>query len=154
MPEASLSQFADRINEIMLVFMKEFARRQASQFLKVKITLPQLFVLGILKKENELRMTDLAKFIGVTTAAMTGIVDRLIKYGYLKRQAGVEDRRIIKVSLTAKGAALVTKVNEQRKQMIMNTFGRLSSGDRQNYLDIILKIQDILLRQNNSHENI
>jgi hypothetical protein len=42
----SLNEFADRLNKIMPVIMKGFARRSTNELYKEKITLPQLLVLA------------------------------------------------------------------------------------------------------------
>ena len=144
--EGSLLEFADKINEIMPLIMKEFARRQVIEFYKGKITLPQFLILEFLNKQGELKMTDMAHFMKVTTAATTGIVDRLVRYGYVTRIFDPNDRRIIKIKLTPKGADLIKKVNQQRRQMIIRIFGRLSEADRQDYLRILTQIKDILTK--------
>ncbi len=145
--DSYLLDFADKINEIMPMIIKEFARRQANELYKGKITLPQMLILDFLNKNGESKMTDIARFIGVTTAAMTGIIDRLEKYNYVLRAMDLNDRRIIKVKLTLRGVSLVNKVNQQRRQMIINIFGKISDSERQDYLKILMHIRDILVSE-------
>lgn len=143
----SLSEFADRMCETFPVVIREFLRQQTNELCKGRITLPQFIILDSLSKQGDSKMTDLAHFMGVTTAAMTGIVDRLVRYGYAQRTFDPKDRRIIKISLTAKGSALVRKINQQRHNMIISIFGRISQQDRQEYLRIIMQIRDNLIRE-------
>ncbi|OGW85804.1 MAG: hypothetical protein A2987_05915 [Omnitrophica bacterium RIFCSPLOWO2_01_FULL_45_10] len=89
-------------------------------------------------------MSDLAKSLSVTTAAMTGIVDRLVREGYLRRESDPKDRRIIKIRLTAKGERAVTQILEKKKQMIIKMFGMISQGEREEYLRILTHIRDHL----------
>ena len=147
MSEVSLSGFADKINEIMPVIMREFARRQANGFFKVKITLPQLLLLDFLNIQGESKMTNIANFMHVTTAAMTGIVERIVRDGYALRVYDPDDRRIIKVKLTAKGSDLLKKINQQRRKMIISIFGKISETERQQYLRILTRIHDILTQE-------
>jgi len=140
----SLSEFADKITEIMPVIMKEFARRQANELFKIKITLPQFLILNFLHNSQESKMTELAKFMKVTTAAMTGIVDRLVRDKYVARQYDPKDRRIIKIKLTTKGDNLVNKASQQRRDMIISVFGKISEEERQDYLRILTHIYEIL----------
>jgi len=86
MSTLSPSEFADKLNEIMPIVLKEFLRRQANEVSSGKITLPQFLVLAFLSKEGESKMKRLAQVMGVTTAAMTGIVDRLVRDGYVSRE--------------------------------------------------------------------
>lgn len=144
MPELSLSEFADRLNETIPLVMREFARRQLKELYKDKITLPQLLILEFLHKEGEPRMSYLAHFMNVTTAAMTGIVDRLVRDSYAARVYDTQDRRIIKIKLTNRGLELLKNINEQRRKMVVRIFGRLPEDDRGEYLRILTAIKDIL----------
>jgi len=146
MAQLSLSEFADKMNEVMPVIIKEFARRQADELYKGKITLPQFLILNFLNTQDESKMTDMARFMRVTTAAMTGVVDRLVKYGYALRGFDADDRRIIKIRLSQKGSELIRKINQQRRRMIMRIFGRISETERQGYLKILMRIDDILTK--------
>lgn len=144
----SLYEFADKMSEVMPVIAKGFFRRQVDELYKGKITLPQFLILEFLHREGESKMTDLAHFMDVTTAAMTGIVDRLVRDGYVLRILYPQDRRIIRIKLTSKGSGLVKKINEQRSRMVIKIFGRISEVDRQDYLRILMQIKDILTQEN------
>jgi len=146
MLQSSLLEFADKMNEVMPGIIQGFARRQADELYKGKITLPQLLILDFLSQQGESRMTDMAHFMHVTTAAMTGIVDRLVGYGYAARVYEPEDRRIIKIKLTPGGNELVKKINTQRRSMVIKIFGSISETDRQDYLRILMQIKEILTK--------
>lgn len=142
----TITEFADKINDVMPVMIKEFSRRNVAELYKGKITLPQFLILGFLHNNGDSKMCGIAKFMSVTTAAMTGMVDRLEKYGYVKRAPEPRDRRIINVSLTQKGLGLVRKINHERRHMIIDVFGKVSSEDRSDYLRVLMKIKDILTK--------
>jgi len=143
----SLNEFADRLNKIIPLIMKVFARRSTNELYKEKVTLPQLLVLAFLDEQGESRMTDLARFMKVSTAAMTGIVGRLVRYGYILRVYDPKDRRIIKVKLNAKGTSLIKKIAQQRRRMVINVFGKISESEREDYLRILTRIRDILTKE-------
>ena len=144
----SLSEFADKLNQIMPVIMKEIIRRDSNELYKGKITLPQLLTLGFLNEKGESRMTDLARFMKVSTAAMTGVAERLVRDAYVLRVYNPQDRRIIKIKLKPKGAELVKKINQQKRQMAINIFGKISESEREEYLRILTRIRDILAKEN------
>ncbi|MFH0912725.1 MAG: MarR family transcriptional regulator [Candidatus Omnitrophota bacterium] len=143
MAQAALLEFADKMNEIMPIIMQGFARRQVNELYKGKITLPQFLILDFLSRQGESRMTDMARFMQVTTAAMTGIIDRLVRDSYCTRVYNSEDRRIVKIKLTAKGNELVKKINAQKRQMLIDIFGKISEEDRKDYLRILLQIKEV-----------
>ena len=142
MSELTLGVFADQVGEIMPMIAREFFRRQETGFSKMKITLPQVVILDLLHKRGESSMTDLADILNVTTAAMTGIVDRLVRDGYVVRLYDPEDRRVVRAKLTAKGARTVTTIAVDRKRMIVEMFGKLSQDEREAYLRILTKIKE------------
>ena len=71
-------------------------------------------------------MSDIAKKMGHSTAAATGLVDRLEKLGYVERVHAAEDRRKIMVRITQKGVELVSKM---RKEIATDLSGLLSEMD-------------------------
>ncbi|MDD5679959.1 MAG: MarR family transcriptional regulator [Candidatus Omnitrophica bacterium] len=144
MEEMPLSEFADRVGSIMSVLMRNFLKQQTDKFYQMKITIPQFAILNFLSTEGEHKMTDMAKFMNVSTAAVTGIIDRLTKSGYVTRKHDPDDRRIVRVKLTDKGIDLVKKSFHQRRQMIIDMFGKISQKEREDYLHILTHIKERL----------
>jgi len=144
MSDPALAEFSNKVTEMMPTIMREFYKHESSGLEKIKITLPQLIVLNILAREGELRMTDLANYINVSTAAITGIVDRLVRDGYVARLGVRGDRRIIKVRATAKGGKTAKSAVEHQRKMVEKLFGVLSQAERDEYLRILTIIRDRL----------
>ena len=131
----------------MPLVIKEFARRQECDLYKGTITIAQFIILDFLSKEEASRMKDLALFMRVSTPAMTGMVDRLVKCGYVIREFDADDRRIIKVRISAKGTELVKRITQQRRRLIIDTFGRISPSEREDYLKILKRIYSVLAQK-------
>jgi DNA-binding MarR family transcriptional regulator len=104
--------------------------------------MPQFFVLELVNRQGEAKMSDLAKFVNVTTAAMTGIVGRLFKNGYVLRASDPGDRRIINIKLTAKGAKVVKDMMQRRKDITIRMFGSISPEEREEYLNILTHVHE------------
>jgi len=139
-----LSEFADKWNEIMPVLMREFARMQPAEVYKGKITLPQILILQHLNSQDLVKMTDIANFMKVTTAAATGIINRLVKSGYVLRVLNDQDRRVIKVKITPKGLLLMKKLALDRRKKVIHLFSKVSEQDRRDYLRILTRIKDTI----------
>ena len=144
MTDISLVEFADRVSEIMPAIMKEFLKSQAGGFHKMKITLPQFAIMTMLEREKEANMTDLAKAMSVTTSAMTGVVDRLVRDGYAHRLRDSQDRRIIRIKLTSRGMKTVRTAIEDRKRATIKMFAVISQEEREKYLSILEHIKERL----------
>ncbi len=147
MPDLTLSDFAERIEDVMPTVMRGFAKMQTNELFKGKITLPQFFILNHLDKHGESKMNELAKVMDVTTAAVTGIVDRLVRCGYIERSYDPRDRRVINIGLTHKGSDLVKRIGRQRKEVTSEVFSKISKEERESYLAIMLHIRDVLTEE-------
>jgi DNA-binding MarR family transcriptional regulator len=144
MSDLTLSDFAEKIEDVMPSVMRGFSKMQTNELFKGKITLPQFFVLSHLDKHDESKMNELAKVMDVTTAAATGIVDRLVRCGYIMRAYDPKDRRVVNIRLTQKGSELVKRIGRQRNEVTREVFGKISKEERENYLAIMLHIRDVL----------
>ena len=142
MSDMTIGEFADRLTAQMAVIMKGFSKYVSADFYKTKLTMPQVMILDLLHKEDELNMSDLARFLNVTTAAVTGLADRLVKSGYVRRYHDESDRRIVHIKLTAKGAGLVKEMHQKRRQAIIDMFGKITQGERDEYLRILNHIRE------------
>jgi len=100
--------------------------------------------MGFINGRGQAKMTDAARFMSVSTAAMTGIVNRMVRDGLVARLYDLKDRRVINIKLTPKGTALVKKIKEQRRAAIIKVFGMISEKERGDYLKIITRIHSIL----------
>ena len=137
MKAMTLSEFAKKLDEMMILIMQKMTAQLTDEFYKLKVTMPQVMVMGFLTRKGESNMTDLANSLNVTTAAVTGVIDRLSRDGYVKRVNDPEDRRIVKVKLTKKGADLINTIRKHRTKMTMSLFSKVSQSDRQEYLRIL-----------------
>jgi DNA-binding MarR family transcriptional regulator len=144
MGKLTMEEFADRVSEAMSVISKEFLRQHTEDFYRVKITIPQIIVLENIFRQGELKMTDLAHALNVTTAAVTGLCDRLVRDGYADRVSDPDDRRVVKIKLTAEGKRIAKHVLEQRKKAMIKMFGMVSQEERESYLSILEHIKEHL----------
>jgi len=149
MEKLSLSEFSDRLNEIMPLIMKGFFRKQACPLVGT-VSPAQFLLLNYLQGRGESTMTAVAHYLEVTTAAVTGLVERLVRDGYVLRLPDPADRRIIKVRLSARGAALLAKFTEQKRKTIIRVFSKISERDRQEYLRIVTQVRDIITEEHDA----
>ena len=141
MLDSAIISFANEVSKLMPDIMREFLKRQTREVTRGNISLPQMLILNILKDRVSLRMGELAKYLGVSMAATTGIVDKLVRSGFALRSSSVNDRRIVNISITAQGKKIIQKHNQARQKALIEIFGSLSLADRNKYLEILSKIQ-------------
>lgn len=73
---------------------------------------------------------ELARLLGVTTAASSGIVDRLAANGHVERRPHPEDGRRTEVVVTPSGRAEVLQLLAPMFQGLSDVDGSLSAEDR------------------------
>ena len=127
-PSASVKADAGRLADFVLFTQRGCIQNLSKELNRGNLSYPQFFLLTYLSSEEYLTMTDIAGKMGHSTAAATGLVDRIEKLGYVERVHASEDRRKIMVRITAKG---VEFVSHMRKEIANDLAGILSSMDEE-----------------------
>jgi DNA-binding MarR family transcriptional regulator len=124
----SVQADADRLADFVLFTQRSCILNLSTELNRGNISFPQFFLLAYLSSEDYLTMSDIAKKMGHSTAAATGLVDRLEKLGYVERIHAAEDRRKIMVRITHKGTELVAHM---RKEIALNLADVMSEMDEE-----------------------
>jgi DNA-binding MarR family transcriptional regulator len=107
------------------------------------VSFPQFFILTYLAKKGVITMSAIAERMGHTTAAATGLVDRLEKMGYAQRTHAIEDRRKVMVRITKSGNTLVDRIRQDMVDKITTLLeDHLSAEEGRAWLQIYRKITD------------
>ena len=104
---------ADRLADFVLFTQRSCILNLSNELNQGNISFPQFFLLAYLSSEDYLTMSDIAKKMGHSTAAATGLVDRLEKLEYVERVHAAEDRRKIMVRITQQGIELVAHMRKK-----------------------------------------
>lgn len=87
-------------------------------------------------------MTDIARKMGHSTAAATGLVDRLEKLGYMERTHAIDDRRKVLVRITAKGIDLVSRLRDELQARIAEAMEETETADAGSFISAYRKLDD------------
>lgn len=138
-PPTIRSSDVERLADIVLYLQQSLVLRLSEHFGRGGISMPQFFLLGHIATKP-LSMTAIAERMSHTTAAATGLVDRLESRGYVKRVLVKDDRRMIFVSITKDGTALVATVRKDIISNLTEIMHLLSPQDQASWLSIYEKI--------------
>jgi DNA-binding MarR family transcriptional regulator len=83
-----------------------------------EVTLTQYRTLVVLASRGPQNLAGLAEAVGVTPATATRMCDRLVRKDLVRRRTERNDRRQLRVALTAKGRSLVDAVTDRRRREI------------------------------------
>ncbi len=138
---------AGKLADFIMFTQRSFLLNLSKELNKGNVSYAQFFLLGYLANENFLTMTDISKKMGHSTAAATGLVDRLEKLGYVQRLHASEDRRKVMVQITKKGIELVERIREDivgslvtlmvdlddnEQDALLKSYGKISTFVRSN----------------------
>lgn len=142
MGELKLDEFGDRMIKLIPRLKIELGCYEASTLTRRDITITQLLVLECLSTCGHCKMHTLVDALKVKFSAVTAIIDRLVKTGFVVREHGKEDRRTVFVALSAKGKKVLLEVYQQRRKAFIQVFSRVSAREREEYLMILEKLVD------------
>jgi DNA-binding MarR family transcriptional regulator len=118
---ASASIFSSAINELMTDRLRDVAGD--------RLTFAQLKVLTLVAHTEGIGVSDIATFLGVSPAAASKAVGRLVENGLLDRAAVPSDRRALHLSLTGDGRRLLDGYERASEAALGELFGDLESVD-------------------------
>jgi len=108
--------------------------------IELSISRFELLALMLSEKYQTVTMSNLAQGMSVPMSTATGIVDRLVKKGLLERSKSEEDRRVVTVSLTDNGKALVEDLKHHFHDFLDRVRSLLSDEEFKTGLQLVRKV--------------
>ena len=135
-PRESIGRLAD----IILTLQRCFIARLSETLADGQVSFAQFFLLSHITSQDGLNMTEIAERMHHTTAAATGLVDRLEKFGYVERTTAAHDRRKVIVRIKPKGIELVTFIREDMIENLSKVMLHLDPDEQAMWVQIYEKI--------------
>ncbi|MGF1655924.1 MAG: MarR family winged helix-turn-helix transcriptional regulator [Verrucomicrobiales bacterium] len=130
----------DQLTSLLLASQRTLLQDLAAEIDSEKVSWGQIHLLQALEIEDKLTMSHIAKLMGHTTAAATGLVDRLETMGYVNRVHSTEDRRRVYCNITKKGSGLLNRVINRFRDRLDTTLAPLNATERQSLVRLLGKI--------------
>ena len=111
------------------------------------VSFAQFFLLGALNHGEALTMSEIAARMRHTTAAATGLVDRLETLGYVERAHATDDRRKVLVRITPRGSALVDSIKDDMVHNLNTTMTHLTPAEQRAWLQVYRKVHRVVQAQ-------
>lgn len=119
-------QFDDMLYHWSEVFMERTMRDFTAFMRSSGLSMPQVSTLFRLYYHGGCAVTDLGSHLGVTSAAASQMIDRLVQQGLLERSEDPSDRRAKQITLTPAGRELVQASIEARTRWMAELTAVLS----------------------------
>lgn len=103
---------SEEIVHMVRCFTSGCIQKMDNNYKEFGVTGIQYFILCRLQDESESKVSELAQGLNVTNSNLSAILKRLEQAGYVKRRRPKEDQRVVYVSLSNKGSALLDEIEE------------------------------------------
>ncbi|WP_211747641.1 MarR family transcriptional regulator [Paenibacillus sp. Marseille-Q4541] len=130
-----LTTFIRYKNKIYAEQQKEFNHR---------LNPTKIQIIYMLSRER-LMAVDIVKRLQLSSGATTIVLNQLESEGYITRARSDEDRRMVWLSLTEEGQLTADAMRENRIRFNKEILGLLSQEEREQFLDIVKRIEDRIL---------
>jgi len=139
MPSNSVSRL------INLFFM---TNRSLHQHMQKKVitsfSFLQFLTTQFVRENGPVNMKDIARFLSITPASATSLVNGLVETGVLVRAVDAKDRRIIRLRATVYGKKELSNAENQAKKELKRIFLKLSNNDRSYLVAVLEKLSKVL----------
>jgi DNA-binding MarR family transcriptional regulator len=130
----------DSILEAIVYLYTESRRVTKEVARRADLTGPQLTVLKVLEGLGDLSLSELSERIRAQNSTVTGIIDRMEREGLVVRARSTEDRRVVHIQLTDKGARIAREIAVEPMEVFRSALESLSAGEMRDLLRILTKI--------------
>jgi DNA-binding MarR family transcriptional regulator len=90
--------------------------------------------------KKALKMSEIAKSLQLTLSSVTALVDKLEAKNFVTRQRSLEDRRIVRVSLTGEGRKYFELIERAQREISMSVLKVLSREEQEMLLALFRKV--------------
>lgn len=108
------------------------------------ITGPQLVCLLAIAEDGPVTLSELAQTIFLSPSTVVGIVDRLEREGFVKRERGTADRRVVFIEVTARGKRFVKKAPSPIQEQLEGRLRELPSEEQLQIADSLEKVAELM----------
>ncbi len=140
----SLQKSLSRLLHLSMRGLWRFAKAEG-------ISLPQLFTLRQIHYQGECNISSIGEQLGVSNAAASQMLDKLVQMGWGQRMEDAQDRRIKRIELTDQGRKLMNASNQAHQLWIIELSKQLNEEEArllQQGLEILLEKSAVLLSEN------
>jgi DNA-binding MarR family transcriptional regulator len=105
------------------------------------VTFSQWFVLSIIEQHCNIGIKEISKMLGISSSAITQLVDGLVDKKYVERKDNPKDRRALQLKLSINGKKYIIIKKKEHMKNIVKLFDVFSDKE----LMILLKLHKKML---------
>lgn len=150
MPVNHLTLLLDRLDQIFQQLLRRM-HGELAQKMEKDVTGSQFVVMKTIFEQGQMTVSAVAEALEVSLSAVTALVDRLHRAGYVERSRDENDRRLVWLKVTPAGKEKVGACLAARRQVMRDILGRLPQEDLEELVKIYEKLLSIIQTDGASH---
>jgi DNA-binding MarR family transcriptional regulator len=112
------------------------------------LTGPQLVCLRVIEQHGAITPSEIARDVSLSFGTITGIIDRLLARQLVRRERTSRDRRVVTVSLTEAGQALVSEAPSPLQERFLERLTALPEEDQTRIRDTLSQVVQMMDGEN------
>ena len=127
---------------ILMQASKAIHDRIKEEMTKNKLGITEFSVLEVLYQKGKQTIQQIGNCILVSSGSMTYVIDKLEQRGLLCRNACLDDRRVIHVTLTDDGNDLMNEIMPKYHEFVNQMFDSLYSDEAETLVQLLKKVKN------------
>jgi DNA-binding MarR family transcriptional regulator len=139
-----LDSLLDSINSVFPVVIRKVLSNSMVRAKAGSSSMQALVIDGL--ASGQLTASDISRIYNISKPNVTALVDRLAERGYVERKHDAQDRRRVKISVTAKGRRLIARRRRIIKDYVLRTLEKLQPQEIDEIYISLAAFRDTLAR--------
>ncbi len=139
------------IDELLRGMLHGYLKRGHPAPAHPHLTIGQIHCLRLIARLGMPTMSELSEALQLQPSTVTGLVDALIEHGLAERRDDPEDRRIVRVALTAEGKRGREQHRRMMRRRLMKVLGDIDDQGLHKIHDALTILHDAATRAARDH---
>jgi DNA-binding MarR family transcriptional regulator len=147
-------ELSENIRIMALVVCEICQRNTLEMASEVNLTRNQFTILQALSSEEDFQISDLARLLDISPAAVSKNIDRLEQLDMVARHPKPQDRRSLELVLREKGTEVLRRFDEILGQKQAQLMAQFSPQDKETLIDLLRRVIIFTLAEEQNTELI
>jgi DNA-binding MarR family transcriptional regulator len=148
-----IMQMSKQLSDVVREWAEVFMHRSMGDFKRFMddagLSFSQINVLMRLAHEGKGGVSKIGEEMGVTNAAASQAIDRLVQMGFIERTEDPSDRRAKRLALTSKGRAVIEKGINARSKWVEGLTDALTPEQQDSIISALTLLTDAARKMEN-----
>ena len=137
MQENDVEKCAEELIFLVSAIFKAFRIQRPEKLFDIGISMSEMDVLQYLFSKPKPSMSEMGKDLYIDLSTLTRIVDKLVKKNLVVREPDLEDRRVIRVTISAEGREIGEKFKQKGKEKAKSVLRQMTLEERRTFLSLL-----------------